>query len=167
MKRILSLIALVALTFNIQAVSVTATVAGNSKTNILALMPSGIAKVTSLSTANNGAAVQTLSFYDSPDGSYFFTNAAYITTSSYPSNYSVFYTNYFGVVQGITNIMLVDVTNTVAATTQINWPVRAVTVLPASTTTTMYPVNYLFDAGVWVTNSGANSVTITINAYTY
>lgn len=166
MKRILSLIALVALTFNIQAVSVTATVAGNGKTNILALMPSGAAKVTSITLGNQGAAVQTLSFYDSPDGVYFYTNAAYNTISSYPSNYTVLYTNYFGVVNGITNTMLVDVTNTVAASTNL-WPIRAITVLPASATTTMYPVNYLFDYGMWVTNSGANAVNITINAYTY
>ena len=166
MKRILSLIALVALTFNIQAVSVTATVAGNGKTNILALMPSGTAKVTSVTLGNLGAAVQTLSFYDSPDGVYFYTNAAYITTTSYATNTYVLYTNYFGMTNSFTNTFLMDVTNTVAASTNL-WPIRAVTVLPASATTTMYPVNYLFDYGMWVTNSGANAVTITINAYTY
>lgn len=167
MKRILSLIVFIALTVNTQAVSISAAVAANSFTNVLALMPNGLAKITSITATANGASAQVVTLYDSATGFQGYSNLAYITTTSYLTNTYVPFTNYFGHTNGwITNIMLVDLTNTVAAVSN-PYPIRAVVNIPASSSVTLAPVNYQFDNGLWITNSGASSVTFNVNAYTY
>jgi hypothetical protein len=122
---------------------------------------SGSAKVTAvtLTTTNNSA---TVVFRDAYTNTFNFTNAAYIQTTSYVTNYITTWTNYFGYTNNVTNFALVDVTNTIPAT---NYAFPIVLTLGAGTnsTVTYNPLVANFNYGIWMTNTTAGgSVTVTL-----
>ena len=111
----------------------------------------------SLAATNNGS----VGFIDSPTNLPTYVVPAYTNTVSYATNTIVRWTNYFGVVNSWTNIALVDLSNTVASTTN-NYPRKAVVSTLANTTTTVSPTYSVYDNGLWVTNYTASPATVTI-----
>lgn len=160
MKKFFLLTALLA-TVSVQAASISIPVAATSATNLLSLTQSGYAKITSVSVAATTATATTVAMYDSSSGAA--TNVYPATTqlSSYGTNWIQCWTNYYGVQNCWTNISLVQVTNTIAATTNAA-PVRATLSAAGNTTTTVTPVSYVFENGVWATNSTAGAAVVTI-----
>ena len=160
-KLILSLFALV-IAASTYGATVSYTVLTGTATNVLALNQSGFSRVTSVAIANaNASGAVTLNMYDSPNATFVLTNAAYANIISYATNYVVFYTNYFGRTNGWTNTMLVDVTNTVAASTNVLQP-KATFTAPALGTLVVNPVSYGFEYGIWVTNTSLSNAVITV-----
>lgn len=81
MKKLLALLALVSLlTLNSQAQNTT-TIGATSGTNVVLSAPYHLLSITALASV-----AQTLDFYDSGTTNLFYTNAAYITRSSYATN---------------------------------------------------------------------------------
>jgi hypothetical protein len=91
----------------------------------------------------------------------FYTNAAYIQTYSYVTNYTTNWTDYFGNTDSWTNRALVTITNTAPATTNM-WPVRLALVTATNGTTTLGGVNYYFNRGFAVTNTGPAALNISV-----
>lgn len=92
----------------------------------------------------------------------FYTNAAYTNISSYGTNYTWTYTNYYGVTNSYTNAQptLVDITNSVAATTN-NFPIFFTgTVGSNNVSVKADNLNMYFPNGLWITNSGPGAITI-------
>lgn len=131
-----------------------------SVTNLTALAP-GYATVTSISISALEATNAVVRLYDSITG--YMTNVFPATTSigSYATNYITCWTNYYNVQNCFTNIALVNYTNTVPGTTNAAL-VKATVTAAASSTTTVSPVNYNFNYGVWATNGSFGAVGITI-----
>lgn len=141
------------------ALSTTVVVQPNTYTNLLSLN-SGSAIVTFASVTANTTNASVI-FVDAPTNTLFYTNAAYIGVTSYATNYIQSWTNYYGVVNYWTNMTLLDVTNTVAASTNFyNRPITASAL--ASTTTTLNPLAANFEYGIWVTNNSSGIATVTI-----
>lgn len=161
MKKFLSLVALlVATVANADTLSVTCP--ANSVTNLLGVGSSGYALISSISVTALTATNATVRFYDSSTG--YATNVYPATTqiSQKATNWIQCWTNYYQVRNCWTNLSLINVTNTVAATTNPA-PVRATVAVAASGTTTIGPVAYTFEYGVWATNSSFGAVGITID----
>jgi len=95
----------------------------------------------------------------------FFTNSAYTNISSYGTNYTWTYTNYYGVTNTYTNSQptLVDFSNSVAASTNAFPVVLVGSVASNGVAVTYTGMNTLFNNGLWVTNAGPGSATFTIN----
>lgn len=131
-----------------------------SVTNLTALAP-GYATVTSISISALTATNAIIKLYDSTTG--YMTNVFPATTSigQYATNYITCWTNYYNVQNCFTNIALVNYTNTIPGTTNAAL-VRATVTAAASSTTTVAPVNYNFNYGVWATNGSFGAVGITI-----
>lgn len=141
------------------AVSTTVVVQPNTYTNLLSLT-GGSAIVTFASVAANSTNASVL-FVDAPTNTLFYTNAAYTNITSYATNLITSWTNYYGVVNYATNITLLDVSNPVAAGTNLyNRPLSAAAL--AGTTTTLNPLNTQFEYGIWVTNNSSGIATVTI-----
>ena len=100
-------------------------------------------------------------FVDTYTNSLTYTNASYNVRASYATNYINTWTNFYGTVQSTTNIALIDITNTVPATTN-NFP-QKFTVASTSGGSATYPaINAYFVSGVWVTNMTTNTAIITL-----
>jgi len=98
---------------------------------------------------------------DAPTNSLSYVNSAYTNRLSYGTNYITSWTNFYGTVQSVTNIALVDVTNIVTASTN-TYPTRIIAGAAANSTAVFSGVNYYFDQGVLVTNQGSGSATVVI-----
>ena len=157
MKKLLTFVALIGLVAKLSAATVTIQLGAGAFTNIFGLN-NGSAKVTQFlltSTATNIASVMVV---DTPTNWLSFTNKAYTNIISYPTNYIAVWTNYYGATNYWTNLTLVDITNTVAATTN-SYPVRAYLTTATNSTLRVDQANYYFLDGVWVTNTTPNSST--------
>jgi hypothetical protein len=99
---------------------------------------------------------------DSPTNSLTYINAAYSNTVSYATNYVSTSTNYYGVATSLTNIALVDVSNTLVPATTNNYPVRLGVATIAGTSAKYDGVNYYFNNGLWATNTSSGIATITV-----
>ena len=106
-----------------------------------------------------------------------YINTAYTNKTSYATNFTYFYTNYYGVVTtntggvaGITgsgadtanHLVLVDVDNTVVRTTN-NLP--TITVACTSTPTVVANAAATMYRGLWVRNDGPSTATITVTGH--
>jgi hypothetical protein len=121
-----------------------------------AVFTNGPAKVTAISITTTNTSSVTL--YDAQNSTLTLVTPAYTNITQYATNYVFTWTNYFGVTNSYTNLSLVTTSNSVAAATNAA-PARA-SLSSASGTTTVAPVNYLFNYGIWATNntvSGANN----------
>lgn len=157
-KYIVSLVAIVA-GFSVASAASTAsiTVAPLSSATVL----SGGAKVSQLVVQANTATNTSVTFIDAPTNSFLYTNAAYVSTTSYATNLIWGYTNYWGAVTSVTNLVLVDINVTNAATANA-YPTRTVASALASTSTRADNVNYQFLNGVQVTNTSTGSAIVTV-----
>lgn len=120
--------------------------------------PVRITQITAASAASTAANVGFMDTYTNQLG---FTNAAFITTSTYATNVISLYTNYYGATNTFTNVAIVDVTNTVAATTWL-YPIKAQIPVPTNTTLQIDALGASFTRGCWVTNSGNGTATVTV-----
>jgi hypothetical protein len=163
MKKILITFALLAgFASSSFASTVAVTIAPGGFSNIVSVV--GIAKVTQIVLASAPTTSASVAIYDC-SGSQTYTNAAYIATTTYSTNLTYLYTNYFGVSTtntgsspyGLTNkyTAIVDVTNTVAASTNF-YPVKISFSSPTNATTVLGNVNYYFTQGVWATNTATS-----------
>lgn len=113
------------------------------------------------SAANNQAY---LTIYDAPGTNITWSVGAYSNITSYVTNYYTMWTNYYGVTNySGTNIALIDITNSVAAVTNV-YPVIYTWAAPTNATTTFSSLNTRFLRGAYVTNTGAASLTL---SFTY
>jgi hypothetical protein len=100
---------------------------------------------------------------DAPSTNLTYINKAYTNMLSYGTNWNTTWTNFYGVVQ--TNptpiVVLYDVTNTVAASTN-SYPTRLIAGAVANSTAVFQGVNYYFDQGVLLTNQGSGTATVVI-----
>ena len=141
------------------AASTSVVVQPGTFTNLLSLGSSGYARVTALSVTANSTNV-TVAFIDTPTNVLTYVSPAYTNLVSYATNYIQSWTNYYGATNSWTNMTLVDVANTVAATTN-NYPTRVAVGALAGTSTIINPANYKFEDGIWVTNNSTGIATIT------
>jgi hypothetical protein len=163
MKKILSSILMLgALVVNTFAASQSITIPSGTMTNFP--INGGSVKVTQIITTAAGTNYSTnIVFVDTPTNWLVFTNAAYSNTLSYATNYVITYTNYYGRTNNLTNIMLVDLTNNLVAATTNFFPQRVILSIPSNVASVKYDqVNYYFNEGLWVTNSGPGAVSVTI-----
>jgi hypothetical protein len=161
MKKYFIIAALLATTVA-QAAQVTTTITAGACSNLLSSF-SGSAKVTDILITTPASTATTLKIVDSPTATNSYVSPAYTGVTSYSTNVITTYTNFFGVVNNITNIQLVDITNTVSAVTN-SYPIRFQAYVGTNTSQLYSGVDYMFLNGLWATNvtSGAGSTTVTI-----
>jgi hypothetical protein len=153
-----------------QNLAFSATVASGGFTQIVSPNMSFKLSQLILTSTNNATGV----LVDTPTNSLTYVLGAYTNTISYLTNsaylatnggYNQFtYTNYYGVVTSLTNAtsssyVLVDVTNTVAQSTN-NYP--SIAVACTTVPTTINNLNVTFYRGVWFTNTGSSTVTVSV-----
>jgi len=141
--------------------SVTVSIAAAGMTNVLAPLR-GSAQITQViltAPANNTASV---TMVDSVTNILTYTNASYITLGSYVTNYITTYTNFFGTVNSFTNAALVDYSITNAATAYSYPNLLTVTAGTNSSVMIPYPQTFNFRNGVYATNTGSGSLTLTV-----
>lgn len=162
MKRLIA-ITLLALSFSFgaKAASTTLVLSNTVMTNLPMLLP-GPAKIQSVILTASTTNVAQVQFVDTFTNWLKYTNSAYTNILSYATNYVTLYTNYYGATNTFTNIALVDVTNTVAGTTNL-FNVPLVCSANTNQTSTVFPVNAVFVNGVWVTNTAGGTAVITVN----
>lgn len=146
---------------NTKAASASITVAAGVMTNF-PLLVSGPVKISQVVLTSTGTNIASVQFIDTPTNALTFTNAAYTNITSYLTNYINNWTNYYGVVNSWTNISLVDITNSVAGTTN-NYPVRMILATPTNSSTRVDNAVYSYLYTPWVTNTGTGSINVTIN----
>jgi len=105
----------------------------------------------------------TIQLVDTPNGALTYTQAAYTNRISYATNYITLWTNYYGVVQSTTNLAYVDFTNNIVPAVTNNYPVVANLGAAAGTSTVISGAKYVFQYGIWATNTGSGLPTLTIN----
>jgi hypothetical protein len=146
---------------SLQAASITVAVPANTAVNVLGNQFSGSAKVKSVAITSAGASSVTA--YDSITNVWTYTTPAFTNTISYATNSVVTWTNYYGVISSWTNIVLVDVTNNVVASATNTYPARFSLSCLANTTTAISPTSYVFENGLWVTNTTASAASLTVS----
>lgn len=149
-------------TLNIHAASVSLSLTAGTMTNFALLLSNAPVKVTAITlTSATTNVVNNIQFVDTPTNTLVYTNLAYSNLLSYATNYVSTWTNYYGRTNSITNLSLVDVTNSVAGATN-NYPVRFIGSVPTNSTVTAQPLSAFFQNGLWVTNGGSGTAGITI-----
>lgn len=124
----------------------------------------GAARVTQVIAVSDSGVTNNASFQllDAFTNWLAFTNVAYTNIITYGTNQVSSWTNFYGVVNSVTNTNIVDVANTVAATTNF-FPARIQGSAPTNGGSIKFDnVNYYFSDGVWGTNTGAGKVTLTL-----
>lgn len=156
--------ALMGVSFIASATSVSTTIAPGGVFSLV----SASANVGSYSVRQVGITATTatnalVALVDAPSTNLTYINAAYTNRLSYGTNWNTTWTNFYGVVQ--TNptpiIALIDVTNTVAASTN-SYATRLIAGAAANSTAVFSGVNYYFDQGVLLTNQGSGTATVVI-----
>lgn len=158
MKKLLFILGLFATVtaFGASSTTVIAT-AGNS--NLITSF-SGSALLTQVSLTSPANNTATITLVDNNTNNMYFTNAAYIGVTSYVTNQITMWTNFFGSTNYITNLALIDITNTVAAAAVV--ANRPLTVTAATNSTVTIPGSWFFGRGVWCTNQGSGNATVSI-----
>lgn len=124
----------------------------------------GSARVTQVVAVSQAGVTNIASFQlvDAPTTNLLFTNLPYTNILSFGTNSTNSWTNYYGATNFVTNINLIDITNTNAGTTN-NFSVRISGIAPTNGGSLKFDnVNYYFFDGVVATNLGAGNVTLTI-----
>lgn len=103
--------------------------------------------------------VAALQLYDSPNGQMSFTNLAYTNTLTYATNVTNANTNYYGVTNYFTNVVLIDNTNNANPATTNNFPLRMQLSVTNGTVIADH-VNYYFLNGLWITNTSTGAANI-------
>jgi len=156
MKRLLiSLIALIAV--SIQAATVATTVIQAGTSNVL----TGSLVASQFVLTSGAASAARVDIYDSPSAVLTNIVPAYITSGSYVTNYITSYTNYFGVQNNFTNVALVQysITNSAATNT---YPRLLVITAGTNETVAIQGVNYGFNSGLTITNTGVGPATVSV-----
>ena len=143
----------------VSAATITVDVPANTAVNAVSPLNGNIKVSQFILTSTNASAV-TVSVYDSLTNVFAFTNAPYTSVTQYATNVPVFWTNYFGVVNGWTNLVLVSQTNTIATTTN-SYPLRFAGSAIANSSF-VASGNYYFYNGVWATNTTAVACKLTV-----
>lgn len=159
MKNILISLVLGVSIITASALSVTTVVQPNTMTNLLTgfNQPFKLTQVIITANTNNASVLMV----DSITNALTYTNAAYTNILSYATNYIATWTNFYGTTNSTTNIALIDITNSVAATTN-SYPVRLGIAAVANASAKFDQVNYYFNNGIWATNTSSGIATITI-----
>lgn len=160
MKKLITALSVIGLAAASYAASVTVTIPANTITNVLTAN-NGNVKVTQFVLAATTSTNTAVSVYDSTSSTLTYVNPAYTNIVSYATNQTILWTNYFGVVNGWTNVMLVDVPNVVAASTN-SYPVRFGAAATGGTSFRADQVNYYFYNGIWATNTSSGTAQLTI-----
>ena len=157
MKKIFTLIGLVS-SFAVYGATVSQVVLTTQMTN---MVPSSakITQVVVTSPANNTATIRLL---DTVTNVLVYTNSAYSTIGTYATNLITSYTNFFGATNSITNLVILDYSNYVAAAT-VTYPTMLTLTVPTNSTVTLADQSLFFNNQVWCTNSGSGSATVTLN----
>ncbi len=127
---IAGLILLIATAVNISAIDYSGTLNTNGNTRIF----SGSGKLTIVQITASSAAAVTVNFYDAATNQIVYTNAAYTSYSSYVTNITALYTNTQGFIQTNTTSKLWTYATSVAANTNVSYPIIASVTVPASGT---------------------------------
>lgn len=119
---------------------------------------SGPGKLTVISITASSAAAITINFYDAATNQVVYTNAAYTTVASYVTNLTTYYTNTQGYIQTNTRSALWNYESSVAADTNVAYPIIASVTVPASATVTKTFSPYLnISRGLTARTSGTNA----------
>lgn len=147
-------------TIESKAASTSVTVLAGVMTNfnLLVSAPLKVSQVIITSPTTNAASFQ---FIDTYTNWLKFTNVAYTNILSYATNWINTWTNFYGVTNSVTNLALIDVTNTVLGTTNL-FNVNLIASSPTNTSTKFDNLNQTYLYGLWVTNTSPASGTITI-----
>lgn len=166
MKKLFYSIVGAAMLFSVSAFaqSTVVTLIPGAVTNLNSAVPivSAPLRVTQVLLQATTATNASIKFIDAPSTLTTYVLPAYTSVSKYATNLVISYTNYFGVVNTLTNLQLATVTNNVAQSTN-NYPTLFSASSLASTTTTIDGANYFFGSGVLVTNVGTGTAAITIS----
>lgn len=159
----IGLIAALAVT-SVQAASTSVSVAGGSMTNFSLLINNAPLKVTQIIVSSAGTNLVNVGFVDTFTNQLGYTNAAYTNSLTYVTNFVSVWTNYYGVTNTVTNsASLVDITNNAVAATTNLFPIRFQIVTPTNSTYTVNSAGTYFNNGLWLTNTGGGTATVTIN----
>lgn len=150
-------------TYGASALQVSITSSPGTLTNVLTFSQNGSVRVTqiivnALSTTNVSGM-----FIDTYTNWLAYTNAAYTNTISYATNYVNLWTNFYGVVNGTTNLALIDNTNNVVPASTNLFPSRVGVGCLGGSVAVFSGVNYYFENGIWFTNtsvSGTAQITV-------
>lgn len=155
----LGLSSLFALSTNAATISQTFTSGQYTNFSLIIPGPVQVKQVILTGPVANTCSVQLI---DAPTNSLVYTNAGFTNIISYGTNQITTWTNYYGATNSVTNVNLVDVTNTVPGFTNL-YPVRIVMNAPTNgTVNTGGSINYFFNSGLWVSNVGPGSATLTV-----
>ena len=157
MKKLLIVASALLVALNVVAETKTLFVTTSGYSNVL----SGPVKITQFVLTSSATNYATLRFYDAPGNSTIYTNPATIDVQTYATNLITTYTNFFGVTNSITNLVIVDIARTNVATTN-TYDVRMVATVPTNTTQVIDGVNYYFQNGVLVSNIAGGYANFTI-----
>ena len=143
-----------------KAVTLSMTLTNGQFTSFTGLNPGPVTITQFAMTYSNQSVI---TFYDVGTNQLLYTNNAFTNTSSYLTNVTNSITNYYGVANYFTNIVLIDNTNNIVAATT-NTILPRVTLGVTNGTTYADHVNYYFLNGLWLSNSstGAGTPSITI-----
>lgn len=163
-KLIIGLAVAVALcTFSVKAATTSFSVTSGAVSNISLLLGTG-AKVSQVVLTSSSTTTGKAVLYDTTNIGLTNVVGAYSTITSYATNYITTWTNYYGYTNSVTNISLIDVTNSVAATTNALTAILTLTA-PTNSTVTYSSLGVLFQNGVTISNAtspGAGTITGTI-----
>lgn len=162
MKKYLLIAAILGATTVAFAAQKTTVITAGACSNLLTGF-TGSAKVTDILISTPAATAANVKFVDSVTATNTYVSPAYTGVTTYATNVITTYTNYFGVTQNITNVALVDVATSVAASTN-SFPIRFQANIGTNTTALFSGVDYMFVNGIWATNtaSGTGATTVTI-----
>ena len=160
MKKLI-IVASLMVALSINAAVTSTTVATTTCSNLVTFL-SGGGTISSITFQSPPANVGSAKLYDSDTTSLTYTQAAYTTITVYATNLISSWTNYYGVVNNATNIVLMQATNTVAAVTNSPLPLLLTMTGGTNTTVTYSGINANFSRGLAVTNTGAGTITVTV-----
>lgn len=143
----------------VNASTVSVTVTNGAMTNLIPV--AGSVKISQIVASCSGTNFATFQIYDTSGTNTIYTNSAYTNTISYATNYVTVYTNYYNVSNSFTNIALIDLSVSNAATTNF-YPLRIASAIPSNSVVKFDTVNYNFVNGAWVTNLGQGTVILTV-----
>ena len=157
MRKLISLLLLLALPFLGQGATVVSSPAAAATNSVLT---TGLS-ITSITVANTSGGAVSIRFIDAPSTSLTFSLGAYtnVTTANTPVTNS--YTGFTGITVTTTNTQLVSTTNSVASSTP-NFRSAFFMVAPDAQTTTFTPPagTMILPQGLLITNSAAATITI-------
>ncbi len=161
LKNILIAGLLAASVLSASAANKTVLIPATGFTNLLNALPNGGAQISQFIVSSMTTNTARVLVYDTATNTMVYTSPAYIQLTSYATNKITTWTNYYGTTNSFTNVALVQVTNTVTATTNF-LPMVFQGTSPTNTATT-YDGLYNFRNGVWATNASAvGSIQVTI-----